>query len=131
MFGVTNLAPCAMLLSKAGTLICKLSAERFTFSNSGSLTRKLICFGSLRFGFLSAEVSSKISRSLNVPPPVFLHCCSERIERQNASGCCLSYSLRGLASSMFASHFVAQTTLLGACFASPKPPVKAVKTCPF
>ena len=53
-------------------IICNLSAERFKVANSGSLTRKLICFGSLRFGFLSAEVSSKVSRSLNVPPPVFL-----------------------------------------------------------
>ena len=71
MFGVTSLAPCALLFTKAGTLICKISAERFNFSNSDSLTRKLICFGSFRFGFPSAKVASKISRSLTVPPPCF------------------------------------------------------------
>ena len=56
MFGVTSLAPCAMLLSKADTLICNLSAERFKFSNSGSLTRWLIYFGSL------ASVCSQLKR---------------------------------------------------------------------
>ncbi len=113
MFGVTSLAPCAMLLSKADTLICNLSAERFKFSNSGSLTRWLIYFGSL------ASVCSQLKRpqkSLirSTSHPLFFFTL---VQKEGASqkrfGCCLSYPLRGLASSMFASHFVAQTTLLG------------------
>lgn len=78
MFGVTSLAPCAMLLSKADTLICNLSAERFKFSNSGSLTRWLIYFGSLASPFSAKEASKSLIRSTS-HPPVFLHCCSERI----------------------------------------------------
>ena len=131
MFGVTNLAPCAMLLIKSGTLICKLSAERFNFSNSGSLTRGLIYFGSL------ASVCSQLKRPQKSlvrstsHPLFFFTLVQKEGASQNASGCCLSPSLRGLASSMFASHFVAQTTLLGERCAPPNPLKRPFKTSPF
>src|SRR5699024_1519044 len=76
-FGATNRAPCAFFFTKAGTLIFNVSADRCNFSYSDSLTRKLICLRSLRFGSsrkLLAILSCSLMQShlSNIPLPVIL-----------------------------------------------------------
>src|SRR5699024_3995860 len=70
--GATNRVPCALFLTNEGTLIFIVSADACNFKYSDSLTRKLICFGSLRSGFrffLTASSPSVIVlRSLTIPP---------------------------------------------------------------
>ncbi len=49
-FGCDQSGALCLFLTKAGTLIFKISADCRNFKYSDSLTRKLICFGALRLG---------------------------------------------------------------------------------
>ena len=124
MFGVTSLAPCAMLLSKADTLICNLSAERFKFSNSGSLTRWLIYFGSL------ASVCSQLKRPQKSlirstsHPPVFLHCCSERIRETKRFRLLSLLFFKGFGKLYVCQPLRGANDLVGGTRCSPNPPEK-------
>src|SRR5699024_12407349 len=62
--GAINLAHCAFFFTKAGTLIFKVSADCFNFSYSDSLTRKLICLASFRFGRFSPSSCSLMKSHL-------------------------------------------------------------------
>src|SRR5699024_3769081 len=103
-FGATNRAPCAFFFTKAGTLIFNVSADRCNFSDSDSLTRKLICLRSLRFGSsrkLLAILSCSLMQShlSNIPLPVILSYA------QNGTHFLSFYlHIKGLASVVLASH---------------------------
>ena len=124
MFGVTSLAPCAMLLSKADTLICNLSAERFKFSNSGSLTRWLIYFGSL------ASVCSQLKRPQKSlirstsHPPVYLHCCSARIRETKRFRLLSLLFFKGFGRLYVCEPLRGANYLVGGTRCSPNPPEK-------
>ena len=63
-FGATNRLPCAFFFTKAGTLIFKVSADCLNFKYSDSLTRKLICFGSLRLGLRFRPTVSSLATNV-------------------------------------------------------------------
>src|SRR5699024_4343982 len=107
--GATNRAPCALFLTNEGTLIFKVSADACNFEYSNSLTRKLICFGSLRSGFWlfpTASFPSVIGlRSLTIPRRFLTKDTLFRSLYYNIIQSS-SHRLRGLASNGNGSHFV-------------------------